>query len=91
MLKTYLYIPDHLDKQINYTAKTQKKSKAEVLREAIKEGLDQMEKRSRGGTELLLELAEMARKRDIKGPKDLSVNHDYYLWGGKKRNPRAKP
>jgi len=39
MLKTYLYIPEQLEEKIIYTAKTQKKSKAEILRTAIQEGL----------------------------------------------------
>ena len=38
MLKTYLYIPDELDKQIIKAAKSQKKSKAEVIRKALEKG-----------------------------------------------------
>ncbi|HEX8932457.1 MAG TPA: type II toxin-antitoxin system Phd/YefM family antitoxin [Patescibacteria group bacterium] len=34
-----------------------------------------------GGTEGLLALAEWAKKENIKGPKDLSTNHDKYIWG----------
>lgn len=36
-----------------------------------------------GGAEGLLELAKLAEKYHIKGPKDLSSNHDKYIWGDK--------
>jgi hypothetical protein len=38
MLKTYLYIPEHLEKKINLKAEEEKRSKAEVIRETL-EGL----------------------------------------------------
>ncbi len=85
MLRTYLYIPDELEKKINYTAKQQKKSKAAVVRYALEAGFESIEKQKPGGAEVLLQLAEIAKKYQIRGPKDLSENHDYYLWGGKKR------
>lgn len=85
MLRTYLYIPDHLEKQINQAVQAQKKSKAEVLRQALEKGLERLVPKA-GGAETLLKLAEIGRKYNIKGPKDLSINHDYYLWGGKKRS-----
>jgi len=91
MLKTYLYIPEHLEEKITLTAKTQKKSKAEVIRQALEKGL--VDVRQRNGAQVLLELSRRTQKilKDEKLPRDLSVNHDYYLWGGKKRNPRIKP
>lgn len=85
MLKTYLYIPEHLDKQIKQTAKEQNKSKAEIIRQALQEWFDGTYKRKYGGAEVLLKLADLAKKHNVKGPRDLSVNHDYYLWGGKKK------
>lgn len=90
MLRTYLYIPEHLQEKINHTAKDQNKSKAEVIRQAIQKGLEADEPKG-SGAEVLLKLAELAKKQQLRGPRDLSVNHDYYLWGGKKRNPRIKP
>jgi len=85
MLKTYLYIPDHLQIKINQTAKRQGKSKAEVMRQALQNGLEAVEAQ-KSGAEALLKIAEFAKKHKIKGPRDLSVNHDYYLWGGKKKS-----
>ena len=91
MLKTYLYIPEQLEQKINLAVKLQKKSKAEVMRNALKKGLEKEPQRN--DAQVLLELADEARKilKDEKLPRDLSVNHDYYLWGGKKKNPRIKP
>jgi hypothetical protein len=91
MLKTYLYIPEHLEKKINLKAEEEKRSKAEVIRETLEAGFDSLERQKTGGVEALLRLADLAKTLDIKGPRDLSVNHDYYLWGGKKKNPRIKP
>lgn len=91
MLKTYLYIPEELDHQIEQTAKREQKSKADVIRRAIKRGLPSPKEKTRNDAEVLLDLANLAKKLDIKGPRDLSVNHDYYLWGGDKKNPRIRP
>ncbi len=40
MLKTYLYIPEQLNRKIEQTASINGKSKAEVIRTAIEEGLE---------------------------------------------------
>lgn len=40
MLKTYLYIPEQLNRKIEKTSKLNGKSKAEVIRTAIEEGLE---------------------------------------------------
>lgn len=91
MLKTYLYIPEHLEKKINRTAKAQKTSKAEVIRQTLEVGFESLEKQTPSGAEVLLKLAEFANKHKVKGPKDASINHDYYLWGLPKKNPKLKP
>lgn len=91
MLKTYLYIPDHLEKHITQTAKAQKKSKAEVMRQSLEKGIKIVDQIN--GAQVLLDLSKRTQHilKDEKLPRDLSVNHDYYLWGGKKRNPKIKP
>jgi hypothetical protein len=85
MLRTYLYIPDNLEKQINQAVEIQKTSKAEVMRQALRKGIKIMTPKT-SGADILLKIAEIGRKYKLKGPKDLSVNHDYYLWGGAKRS-----
>lgn len=85
MVKTYLYIPEDLNKEINQLALAKKASKASVLRAVIRKGVE-AEKEIKSGAEVLLELAAYAKKHHIHGPRDLSINHDYYLWGGKKKS-----
>lgn len=91
MIRTYLYVPEELDREIKATAKLQNKSKAEVIRQALDAGLDNIKKENAGGVQALLDLAKTAKKLGVRGPRDLSVNHDYYLWGGKKKNLKIKP
>lgn len=91
MLRTYLYIPDHLEIKIASKALEEKKSKAEVIRQTLEAGFASLEKQKPAGVEVLLKLVEMAEKLKVRGPRDGSINHDYYLWGLPKRNPRIKP
>lgn len=91
MLKTYLYIPEHLAQKIGHTAKTQKKSKAEVMRQALESGLKKFKSQGNAGVEVLFKLADLGKKYKLKGPRDGSVNHDYYLWGLPKKDIRIKP
>lgn len=81
MLKTYLYIPEQLEKRIKLTAETQKKSKAEVIRQAIGKGLKEEEKRASAGVEALFKIAELGKMYKLKGPKDSSERIDELLWG----------
>lgn len=92
MLKTYLYIPEHLEKKITLAAKIHKTSKAAVIRQALEKGLPEVGEK-RNDAQVLLDLMKKARSvlKDEKLPRDLSVNHDYYLWGMPKKNPRIKP
>jgi predicted DNA-binding protein len=85
MLKTYLYIPDELNEKIKRAANAQKKSKAEVIRKALEKGINEETEQGNAGVELLFKLAELGEKANLKGPRDGSVNHDYYLWGLPKR------
>ena len=80
MLKTYLYLPEELDNEIRQVAKTKKKSKAEVLREAISSGIKTMKQESNSGLEVFRKLAEIGKKYNVTGPKDSAANHDHYLW-----------
>ena len=80
MLKTYLYLPDDLNEKINRAAKIQKKSKAEVIRDALEKSMGGEESGENAGVEVLFKLAELGKKLKLKGPKDLSKNMDKYLW-----------
>lgn len=80
MLKTYLYVPEELNREIEQLVKIQKASKAEVIRLVLKTGVAQIKNQKTGGVEVLLKLAEIGKKINAKGPKDLSQNIDKYLW-----------
>lgn len=80
MLKTYLYIPDDLNKEVGALALEKKSSKAEVLRDALLKGIEQLKKQRGGSAEILLKIGRMAEANGVRGPKDLSEKLDDYLW-----------
>lgn len=77
MIRTQIYLPEDLYREIGWLAKKEKKAKAQVIREALEK---EIEKKQGNAGETLLKLAAMAKKYKWKGPKDLSVNHDKYLY-----------
>ena len=77
MIRTQVYLPEELYQNISLVAEKEKKAKAEVIRQALEESLAKKRK-SVGAT--LMELAKLGKKLNIKGPKDLSTNHDKYLY-----------
>lgn len=80
MLKTYLYVPEELERKIILTAKAQNKSKAEVIRQALEKGISAVAHQGTASAEVLLKIAELGRKNNLKGPKDSSSRMDEYLW-----------
>lgn len=80
MLKTYLYVPEELERKINLTAKAQNKSKAEVIRQAIEKGITAVAQQGAASAEALLKIAEIGKKHNLQGPKDGSEKMDEYLW-----------
>lgn len=85
MQRTHIYLPEELNRTINNTAKARRKSKSEVIREALERGIKAIHPQKSSSAKALLSLAQMARKLKGTGPRDLSINHDYYIWGGKKK------
>lgn len=81
MLKTYLYIPDDLEKQINQVVQAQKKSKAEILRQALEKGIKAIQLRGDASVQVLFKIAELGKKNKVKGPKDAVEHFDEYLYG----------
>ena len=81
MLKTYLYIPEHLEEKIVYTAKTQKKSKASVMRLALEKGIKAIQHQNTASIEALFKIAELGKRNKVKGPKDSVNRFDEYLYG----------
>lgn len=74
MLRTQVYLPKDLYKEIQFVAKKEKKAAAEVIREALSEGLA---KRRGNAGKALLALADTA----VEGlPSDLSTTIDNELY-----------
>ena len=79
MIRTQIYLPKELHREIAFTAKREKKTKAAVIREALGEGLIKKRPKKNAGR-VLLEIATMADKLKTKGPSNLSANIDKYLY-----------
>lgn len=77
MIRTQIYLPKDLYRNIDIAAKRERKAKAAVIREVLEEGFAQ--KQGNAG-KALLRLAKMAVKG---GPPDLSANIDKYLYEDK--------
>ncbi|MBI4096221.1 MAG: hypothetical protein HY425_00715 [Candidatus Levybacteria bacterium] len=90
MQRTHIYLPEEMNREIAYLARLRGKSKAEVTRNILEAGLKIVEPKKSSSARALIDIANLAKKLHIKGPRDLSENHDYYTWGGKKRNPNAR-
>lgn len=86
MLRINVYIPEELNKRLDFTAQEMRKVKAEVIRDALDKGLSIIQPKSRTA-QSLLELAKKSEEVPTQGsiPKDFIKNLDYYTWGGKKR------
>ena len=85
MQRISVHIPEETRKTISLAARTGNKTEAEIIRDALDKGLKTIQPKS--NAQALLDLAEMAKKIPSRPdePKDVSINHDYYAWGGEKR------
>lgn len=81
MLKTYIYVPDSLNEQITRLAEFRKKSKAEVIRNALEKGLSFVQQQGTASAQVLLKIAQLGKKYKVKGPKDAVERFDEYLYG----------
>ena len=86
MQRISVHIPDETRKRISWVAQAKNKAEATIIREALDQGLETIHPKI-ASAQALLDLAKMAEKIPTRGkvPKDASINHDYYLWGGEKR------
>lgn len=86
MLRINTYIPEDLNKKLDFIAKFERKAKAEVIREALEVGLKKIQAKS-STAQALLDFAKKAEQVPTKGsiPEDFIGNLDYYTWGDRKR------
>ncbi len=89
MYRLHIHLPDEFKSQIAVAAMVTGEPKAEVVRRALQNGLKTLHLHRSSSAAHLLKLSDQAGSTPGKGPRDLSVNHDYYAWGGKKRVIRA--
>lgn len=86
MQRISVHIPQDIRKRISLIAQNKNKAEADIIREALNQGLDKIYPQS-ASAQALLDLAQMMEKIPTKGkvPQDAVKNMDYYLWGGEKR------
>lgn len=79
MKRTQLYLKPITHQNVAREARRRRCTMAQIMRERLEEDFDApTQKRGAAG---LLAMAERARKRGARGPRDLSENLDYYLYG----------
>ena len=79
MIRTQIYLPKSLYQNIGLIAKRENKSKAAVIRSILEKIIEKkINKQSLG--EALEKLIESGKQFKMKGPTDLSTNHDKYLY-----------
>ncbi len=85
MQRISVYIPDDTKKRINLLAKAKSIAEAEIIRNALDEGLKQIQPKI-SSAQVLLNFAKEMEKIPTQGkvPADIIENMDYYTWGGKK-------
>jgi len=79
MIRTQVYLDEDQAQDITMLAKSKKTEKAKVIRALIQKGLEQ-EKNKQSVGDTLLDFANLGKKLKLKGPRDLSSNHDQYLY-----------
>lgn len=90
MQRTHIYLPEELNREIDHIAKIEGKTKAEITRKVLEEGLKVIKPKRSSSTETLLKITQEAKKFKDTAPRDLSINHDHYTWGGPKKDPKAE-
>lgn len=80
LIPTTIYLDPRVKKRLQIIARTRKSTDAEVIREALNVGLHSFKTEVSPSIQGLKNIASEAKKMRSKGPKDLSVNHDKYLW-----------
>lgn len=78
MIRTQVYLSQHLYRAIHQLAEKKRKPAAEVIRDLLQSGLDQ--KKSVTAKQALMEFVRIGKEIKSTGPTDLSANIDKYLY-----------
>jgi hypothetical protein len=73
-------IAEETKKQIHTLARQTGKPEKVVMREVFETGLKNYTTTPTTSVQAALDLIEWAEKNDLRGPKDLSTNHNKYAW-----------
>ena len=76
MIQKHISLPEELDQKIRERAKLLQESEEQVITTLLEEGLEKPKQHWKNAGEALSSLSELG----IRGPKDLAVNHDKYLY-----------
>lgn len=75
--RTQMYLPEDMFEQLTFLAKKEHKSRAALLREAVVSFLKKKEQINSWKGDSLMKIVGRGKSKE----KDLSVNHDKYLYG----------
>lgn len=81
MIRTQIYLPKELYQEVDLEAIREKKPKAQIIREVLEDGLSRRRSKATVGEALAKIIAVGHKYVSKKTPRDLSVNHDKYLYG----------
>ena len=76
MIQKQISLPDELDRKIRERVKRLNQPEEQVITQLLEEGLNKPQQQWKNAGEALKSLSELG----IKGPKDLAINHDKYLY-----------
>jgi predicted DNA-binding protein len=82
MIRKQIYIPETMNEDLTKLAKVRGEPAAQIVREFIEEGVKKATEIDYTGKKALRSLMNIKARG---GPKDLSTNLDYYLYGEPKR------
>ena len=81
MVRTQVYLTDKQKTTIELLAKRRRTAEAELIRDLIDAGLQQAQAEDAAPASALLELVQLGKQLDMRGPADLSARHDNELYG----------
>ncbi|KKQ42116.1 MAG: hypothetical protein US60_C0023G0006 [Microgenomates group bacterium GW2011_GWC1_37_8] len=96
LLRTQILLDEETKRDLEYLSEVKNQSISKLVRTYLSEKVRLEKKKAKrkrikkmSGVETLLKMAEsaekLAKKYKISGPRDLSINHDHYLYGAPKK------
>lgn len=80
MIRTQVYLTEDIQHKVRLAALREKKGQAQIIREALEEGLAHKMPAQNAG-DALLSLAELGKKLNVHLEPDFSAKIDDYLYG----------